>query len=105
MDGQTFVVSFVIDKIAPEYELTGADNGATVNNDISLVFGDGITAEVSINGDTLAYMSGEVLMAEGEYEFTLTDKAGNKTVVNVFVDKRQIMKSIPWTDSCQTMMS
>lgn len=87
MDGQTFVVSFVIDKIAPEYELTGADNGATVNNDISLVFGEGITAEVSINGDTLAYMSGEVLMAEGEYEFTLTDKAGNKTVVNVFVDK------------------
>lgn len=87
MDGQTFVVSFVIDKIAPEYELTGADNGATVNNDISLVFGEGITAEVSINGDTLAYMSGEALMAEGEYEFTLTDKAGNKTVVNVFVDK------------------
>lgn len=87
MDGQTFVVSFVIDKTAPEYELTGADNGATVNNDISLVFGEGITAEVSINGDTLAYMSGEVLMAEGEYEFTLTDKAGNKTVVNVFVDK------------------
>lgn len=87
MDGQTFVVSFVIDKIAPEYELTGADNGATVNNDISLVFGEGITAEVSINGDMLAYMSGEVLMAEGEYEFTLTDKAGNKTVVNVFVDK------------------
>lgn len=87
MDGQTFVVSFVIDKIAPEYELTGADNGATVNNDISLVFGEGITAEVSINGNTLAYMSGEVLMAEGEYEFTLTDKAGNKTVVNVFVDK------------------
>lgn len=87
MDRQTFVVSFVIDKIAPEYELTGADNGATVNNDISLVFGEGITAEVSINGDTLAYMSGEVLMAEGEYEFTLTDKAGNKTVVNVFVDK------------------
>lgn len=87
MDGQTFVVSFVIDKTAPEYELTGADNGATVNNDISLVFGEGITAEVSINGNTLAYMSGEVLMAEGEYEFTLTDKAGNKTVVNVFVDK------------------
>lgn len=86
-DGQTFVVSFVIDKTAPEYELTGADNGATVNNDISLAFGEDITAEVSINGDTTTYMSGEVLTAEGEYEFTLTDKAGNKTVVNVFVDK------------------
>lgn len=87
MDGQTFVVSFVIDKTAPEYELTGADNGATVNNDISLAFGEDIIAEVSINGDTTTYMSGEVLTAEGEYEFTLTDKAGNKTVVNVFVDK------------------
>lgn len=87
-DGQSFTVSFTIDKTEPVYELIGAENGKTANIDAAVKWTDrDVTAMVTHHGKTEEYLSGTVLAEDGTYKITLTDKAGNVTEVEFTIDK------------------
>lgn len=87
-DGQTFTVTFTIDKIEPVYELIGAENGKTANIDAAVKWTDrDVIAMVTHHGKTEEYLSGTVLTEDGTYKITLTDKAGNVTEVEFTIDK------------------
>lgn len=87
-DGQSFTVSFTIDKTEPVYELIGAENGKTANLDAAVKWTDrDVTAMVTHHGKTEEYLSGTVLTEDGTYKITLTDKACNVTEVEFTIDK------------------
>lgn len=88
-DGYKATYTFIIDTVAPEIALNGAEEGETVNRDVSAAFeGEGITAELFRDGKSLgAYVSGTVIAEDGEYTLAVTDLAQNKTEVSFTIDK------------------
>ena len=88
-DGYKATYTFIIDTIAPEIVLNGAEDGDTVNRDVSAVFeGEGVTAELFRDGKSLgAYVSGTVIAEDGSYKIIVTDLAQNKTEVAFTIDK------------------
>ena len=78
----------VIDTIAPTISGLEEDRSA-YNHDLIIYFGptpgtdEVVTA--TLNGRT--YYSGEVILAERNYELTVVDDFGNKTTVNFRIDK------------------
>lgn len=88
-DGYKATYTFIIDTVAPEIALNGAEDGETVNRDVSAAFeGEGITAELFRDGKSLgAYVSGTVIAEDGSYKIVVTDLAQNTTEVEFTVDK------------------
>lgn len=88
-DGYKATYTFIIDTIAPEIVLNGAEDGGTVNREVSAVFeGEGVTAELFRDGKSLgAYMSGTVIAEDGSYKIVVTDLAQNTTEAEFTVDK------------------
>lgn len=88
-DGYKATYTFIIDTVAPEIALNGAEDGETVNRDVSAAFeGEGITAELFRDGNSLgAYVSGTVIAEDGSYKIVVTDLAQNTTEVEFTVDK------------------
>ena len=88
-DGYKATYTFIINTIAPEIVLNGAEDGDTVNRDVSAVFeGKGVTAELFRDGKSLgAYVSGTVIAENGAYRIVVTDLAQNTTEVVFTVDK------------------
>ena len=88
-DGYKATYTFIIDTIAPEIVLNGAEDGDTVNRDVSAVFeGEGVTAELFRDGKSLgAYVSGTAITEDGSYKIVVTDLAQNTTEVEFTVDK------------------
>lgn len=88
-DGQTFVVTFVIDKTAPEFELVGAENENTVNSDVCAKWTDeNLVVTVTFDGKTTEYLSGTHLAESGFYKLTFTDRAGNTAEATFAIDKK-----------------
>lgn len=88
-DGYKATYTFIIDTIAPEIALNGAEDGDTVNRDVSAVFeGEGVTAELFRDGKSLgAYVSGTIIAGDGAYRIVVTDLAQNTTEAEFTVDK------------------
>ena len=88
-DGYKATYTFIIDTIAPEIALNGAEDGDTVNGDVNAVFeGEGVTAELFRDGNSLgAYVSGTVIAEDGAYKIVVTDLAQNKIAVEFCIDK------------------
>ena len=88
-DGYKATYTFIIDTVAPEIILSGAEDGETVNGDVSAVFeGEGLTAELFKDGKSLgAYVSGTVIAEDGAYKIVVIDLAQNKIEVEFSIDK------------------
>ena len=66
-----------------------AEDGDTVNRDVSAVFeAEGVTVELFKDGNSLgAYVSGTVIAEDGAYRIVVTDLAQNTTEAEFTVDK------------------
>ncbi|MRX71170.1 pullulanase [Bacillus lacus] len=79
--GNKTTVKFTIDKTAPK--VSGVSNNAHYNKNVKISFNEGTA---TLNGK--AFKNGTVVKAERAYTLTVTDKAGNKTVVKFTIDKK-----------------
>lgn len=88
-DGYMATYSFVIDKMAPEFKIEGAQNGAATNSDVTVsVSESGLTVQLYKDGELVEnYESGTLITEEGCYRITATDAAGNVTEVSFTIDK------------------
>ena len=88
-DGYKTTYTFIIDTVAPEIALNGAEDGETVNRDVSAAFeGEGIMAELFRDGNSLgAYVSGMVIAEDGSYKIVVTDLAQNRIELEFSIDK------------------
>src|SRR5690606_29148510 len=73
-------MTFTIDKTAPV--VTGVTDGEYYNEDVTVAFNEGTA---TLNGNV--FTSGTEITAEGGYKLTVTDAAGNMTVVAFTIDK------------------
>jgi hypothetical protein len=78
-------VAFTADLTAPA--VGGAANNGKYKVDVAATFTEGAAALEKDGGDADSYMTGTTLSAEGSYVLTVTDAAGNSTVVNFLIDK------------------
>ncbi|SFI17485.1 DUF5050 domain-containing protein, partial [Parapedobacter indicus] len=78
--GNETTVNFTIDKTAPV--VTGVEDGGYYNENVTPAFNEGTAM---LNGD--AFTSGTEITGEGGYKLTVTDAAGNMTVVAFTIDK------------------
>ncbi len=78
--GNKTTIKFTIDQTAPV--VNGVENNALFNYDVTIAFNEGTA---TLNGK--AFISGDVVRADGSYTLIVTDKAGNKTTVNFKIDQ------------------
>lgn len=88
-DGYKVVYTFVIDTAAPEISVSGAEDGETVNTDVSVSWTEqDLTAELYLNGEFAGeFVSGTALREDGAYKVVVTDAAGNATEIGFVIDK------------------
>lgn len=88
-DGYKVVYTFVIDTAAPEISVSGAEDGETVNTDVSVSWTEqDLTAELHLNGEFAGtYENGAVLTDDGTYRIAVKDFAGNITEIEFTIDK------------------
>lgn len=88
-DGYKVIYEFVIDTIAPEVTLEGAENGDEVSGDIRVIFTEeGVSAEIFKDGILVGeYISGSIISESGAYRVVVSDLAGNQTEVTFAIDK------------------
>ncbi len=82
-DGSESSVDVYIDTTPPTAETIGFTSGGVAEGKVSVVWQEeNVSSSISKNGiTTLAYTSGEEISSEGDYVITLSDVAGNTTVV------------------------
>jgi hypothetical protein len=91
--GNKTVVNFTVNIAAPDTTapvVTGVTDGDVTNQDVTPDSADTDidTVELLKDGNPVAgYTLGTAVTAEGVYKLTVTDKAGNSTVVNFTIDK------------------
>lgn len=85
INGSESSVDVYIDTTPPTAETIGFANGGVAEGNVSVTWQEeNVTSSISKNGiTTLAYTSGEEISSEGDYIVTLSDMAGNTTVVTV----------------------
>ncbi len=87
--GNTTTKSVTVDKTAPVF--TSIKNGLDYNQDIEVIVEDDNLDKIELynynDKTTTIIENGTVLTEEGIYKITATDKAGNKTIVYVEIDK------------------
>ncbi|WP_052343677.1 S-layer homology domain-containing protein [Bacillus massiliigorillae] len=87
--GNKTTMSFEIDKTAPE--VTGVTNQGVYETTVTIGFNEG---EATLNGELI--QNGTELKQEGQYQLIVTDFAGNQTVVNFTIKKKEsIVISFP----------
>ncbi len=88
-DGYKKTYTFTIDKVAPEATINDANNGETVNKDISITFTEeNLTAELYKDGEFVGeYISGTLVKADGAYKIIVKDRANNSTELEFGIDK------------------
>ncbi|MFD0589728.1 hypothetical protein ACFQZE_17185, partial [Paenibacillus sp. GCM10027627] len=77
--GNETTLNFTIDKTPPT--ITGVDEGG-VYKSATPVFNEG-----TVKLNTVAFISGTVIVTEGAYTLVVTDAAGNETTVNFTIDR------------------
>ena len=75
-----FSDTIVLDTVAPV--VSGVVDGGKYNTDVTITFNEG---NATLNG--VAFDSGDVVSAEGDYTLVVTDEAGNVTTVEFSMDK------------------
>ncbi|MGR7945938.1 S-layer homology domain-containing protein [Paenibacillus sp. M.A.Huq-81] len=78
--GNARTIFFIIDKTAPI--VSGVTNGGLYNANRTIAINEGTA---TLNGS--AFTSGSTVSAEGTYNLTVTDAAGNSTIVSFTIDK------------------
>ena len=82
--GNSNTYTFTIDRTPPSYNVSGVTNDGKTNKNVSITWTEaGATA--TLNG--VAYTSGSLITAEGNYIFTIKDPVGNSTSFNFTIDK------------------
>lgn len=87
-DGLRILYVFVIDKIAPEIQLDGVENGGTTKGKV--ILGElSETAEVQVyrNGEIIEYELHSELSEAGAYRVVVTDEVGNATEYSFEIKK------------------
>ncbi len=81
--GEETTVDVYIDTTPPEVETIGFTNGGVAESKASVIWWDkNVTATVSKNGkDFTSYEAGEEISDDGAYVITISDDAGNTTVI------------------------
>ena len=81
-------ISFVIDKTAPTFEVTGFTTNPNVTKENVKFTWDEPNVKATINGN--AYKSNTKIEEDGIYEFILSDIYGNQAIFNFEIDSKMI---------------
>lgn len=81
-------ISFVIDKTAPTFEVTGFTTNPNVTKENVKFTWDEANVKATINGN--AYKSNTKIEEDGIYEFILSDIYGNQAIFNFEIDSKMI---------------
>lgn len=81
-------ISFVIDKTAPTFEVTGFTTNPNITKENVKFTWDEANVKATINGN--AYKSNTKIEKDGIYEFILSDIYGNQAIFNFEIDSKMI---------------
>lgn len=81
-------ISFVIDKTAPTFEVTGFTTNPNVTKENVKFTWDEANVKATINGNE--YKSNKKIEEDGVYEFILSDIYGNQAIFNFEIDSKMI---------------
>lgn len=90
-------ISFIIDKTAPTFEVTGFTTNPNVTKENVKFTWDESNVKATINGN--AYKSNTKIEEDGEYEFILSDIYGNKNTFKFTIDSQMLEYEIFGTNS------
>lgn len=93
--GNVKKATFCIDKVAPSIKMTDSKNkslknGAYTNKTVKLTYSDVNISKVSVLrfDKKYSFPKGGKFTAEGSYQVTVLDKAGNKSIYKFIIDKK-----------------
>ena len=77
--------SFEIDKVAPNFAITGLNSYSSLTNETVIIVFTEENVLATLNGDS--YISGTPIEADGEYTFYISDQLGNFNEIQFIIDK------------------